>query len=199
MEIPRGLFYFYTFFFAVLAVVAFVRAHREKKRIFYVSGGLCLLGSGWSLLFVLDQALLGGLFWVVAMIISIVMLPELNKFEVDQMREVDIAGPLKIADFFSKSNNGWLKLAYKRGLGMSVVLYTMQFAVVGVMMLLGLNLFYPSLMGFILPAVIGGAIFTVIRFHILIKRALTSIRLPSGSPPSPSTPQNRPRPRPAGQ
>jgi hypothetical protein len=50
------------------------------------------------------------------------------------------------------------------------------------MMLIGLNLFYPSLLGFILPAVIGGAIFTVIRFYKQLKRALTSIHLPSGSP-----------------
>jgi hypothetical protein len=61
------------------------------------------------------------------MIISIAMLPELNKFEADRMREVDIASTLRAADFFSNTNSGWLKLAYKRGLGTSVILYTLQF------------------------------------------------------------------------
>jgi hypothetical protein len=65
MEIPYGLFYFYTFFFAVMAVITFFRAIREKKRIFYVGGVLYLLGAVWSLLFVLEQVLLGGLFWIV--------------------------------------------------------------------------------------------------------------------------------------
>ena len=121
------MFYFYTFFFAVMAVITFFRAIREKKRIFYVGGVLYLLGAVWSLLFVLEQVILGGLFWIVSMIISIAMLPELNKFEADRMREVDIASTLRAADFFSNTNSGWLKLAYKRGLGTSVILYTLQF------------------------------------------------------------------------
>jgi len=48
-----------------MAVITFFRAIREKKRIFYVGGVLYLLGAVWSLLFVLEQVLLGGLFWIV--------------------------------------------------------------------------------------------------------------------------------------
>ncbi|UCH57875.1 MAG: hypothetical protein JSV18_02945 [Candidatus Bathyarchaeota archaeon] len=172
MEIPYELFYFSAIFFAVIAVVAFVRAYRDKKRFFYIGGGLCLLGVVWSILLVLDQVSLAGLFWVVAMIISIVMLPELIRFGSDQMREVDITSPLRAADFFSNRYSGWLKLAYKRGLGVAVILYSMQFAAIVGTMLLAVNLFYDlPVAEFILPFVFGGAITNAIIFYIQFKRA----------------------------
>ena len=94
MEIPRELFYLSAFFFAVMAVVKFFRAFREKERVHYVGGGLCLLGLAWSILFVLDQVALAGVFWVVAMMVSVVMLPGLDAFIDRRMGEVDVEGPL---------------------------------------------------------------------------------------------------------
>ncbi|HUV54477.1 MAG TPA: hypothetical protein VMW03_04670 [Candidatus Krumholzibacteriaceae bacterium] len=181
MEIPRELFYLSAFFFAVMAVVAFFRAYREKERVYYTGGGLCLLGLAWSILFVLDQVPLAGLFWVVAMIVSIVMLPELTAFQDRRMREVDIESPLRVGEFFSNTYSGWLKLAYRHGLGTTVILYALQHVVIGGGLLLALNLFYDFPSGLILIILTSG-IFLVIRFYRQIKRALTTIHPPSGSP-----------------
>jgi len=108
MEIPHGLFYLSAFFFAAMAVVAFYRAYREQERVYYVGGGVCLLCVVGSILFVLDQVPLAGLFWVVAMMVSIVMLPEATAFQDRRMREVDIESPLRVGEFFSNTYSGWL-------------------------------------------------------------------------------------------
>ena len=180
MEIPLELFILSAIFFAVLVVVSFYRAYREKERFGYLVGGLCLLGLVWSILFVLDQAPLAGLFWVVAMIVSVLMWPELVAFQDRQMREVDIESPLRVGELFSNTFSGWLKLAYRHGLGMTVILYFLFFEVVTGGILLALDLFYDLPSRFILIVLITG-IFPVISLYRQIKRALTSIHLPSGS------------------
>ena len=187
MKIPYELFYLSAFFFAFIAIVAFVRAYRERNRIYYVGGGLCLLGAIWFILLVLDQTLLAGLFLAVAMIISIVILPELTAFQDRQMREVDVEGPLRVADFFSNTYSGWLKLSYRHGLGVTVILYFLLFELIIGGMLLALDLFYEFfygltfIYGFIL-VILTMPLFPVIRFYRRIKRALTSIRLTPDSP-----------------
>jgi len=115
------------------------------------------------------------------MIVSIVMLPELNRFQDRRMREVDIESPLRVADFFSNTYSGWLKLAYRHGLGVTVILYFIQFEVLTGGMLLALNLFYDLPSVLILSQLTTG-IFLVIWFYRRIKRALTTIHPPSGSP-----------------
>jgi len=129
----------------------------------------------------LDQVQLAGVFWLIAMIVSIVMLPELNRFQERRMREVDIESPLRVADFFSNTYSGWLKLAYRHGLGVTVILYFIQFEVLTGGMLLALNLFYDLPSVLILSQLTTG-IFLVIWFYRRIKRALTTIHPPSGSP-----------------
>ena len=180
MEIPHELFYLSTFFFAVMVVVAFSRAYREKERFYYVRVVLCLLGLVWSILFVLDQVALAVLFVVVAMIFSIVMRPEASAFLDRRMGEVDIEGPLRVAEFFSNTYSGWLKLAYRHGLGITVILYFLQFEVFTGVILLVLNLFYDLPSGLILSVLTTG-IFLAIWFYRQLKRALTTIHLPSGS------------------
>ena len=181
MEIPRELFYFSAFFFAAMAVVGFFRAIREKERVYYVVVGLCLLGLVWSILFVLNQVLLAGLFWVVAMIVSVAMMPEMTAFQDRKLREVDVLSPLRVGEFFSNMYSGWLKLAYRYGLGTTVILYALQYVVMGGGLLLALNLFY-DLPSVLLLSVLTSGVFLVIRFYRQIKRALTSIRVPSDSP-----------------
>jgi len=44
MEIPHELFYLSAFSFAVMAIVTFNRAYREKERFYNIGGILCLLG-----------------------------------------------------------------------------------------------------------------------------------------------------------
>ena len=180
MEIPHGLFYLSAFFFAAMLVVALYRAYRAKDRFYYVGGGLCLLCVVWSILLALDQVPLAGLFWVVAMIVSVVMLPEAAAFQDRLMREVDIESPLRVGEFFSNTNSGWLKLAYRHGLGVMVILYILLLEVITGGMLLVLNLFYDFPFRLILIVLIIG-IFPAIRLYRQVKRALTSIHLPSGS------------------
>jgi len=180
MEIPYELFYLSAFLFAVLAVVAFFRAYREKEKFYNIVGVLCLCGLVWSIMFVLDQVLLAGIFWAVAMIISIVMLPELTAFQGHRMGEVDIESPLRLWEFFSNTYSGWLKLAYRHGLGMTVILYFLLFEVFTGGILFVLNLFYDLPSGLILSVLTTG-IFLAILLYRQIKRALTTIHLPSRS------------------
>jgi hypothetical protein len=181
MEIPLELFILSAILFAVLVVVAFYRAYREKERFNYIVGGLCLLGLVWSILFVLDQAPLAGLFWVVAMIISVAMLPELVAFQDRQMREeVYIESPMRVGELFSNTYGGWLKLAYRHGMGVTVILYFLLFEVVTGGILLALDQFYDLPSSLISSALTTG-IFLTIWHYIRIRRALTSIHLPSGS------------------
>ena len=58
------------------------------------------------ILFAFDQALFAVLVWVSAMIISIIVLPRLIRFQVGLMREVDDTSPLKVSDFLKNSNDG---------------------------------------------------------------------------------------------
>jgi len=177
MEIPHGLFYLSAFFFAAMVVVAFYRAYREKDRFYYVGGGLCLLGVVWSILFVLDQVPLAELFWVVAMIVSVVKWPELVAFQDHQMREVDIESPLRVGEFFSNTYSGWLKLAYRHGLGVMVILYFIFFEVIIGGMLLVLDLFY-DLPSRLILIILTQGIFPVIFLYRQIKRALTQSTRP---------------------
>lgn len=177
MEIPIELFYLSTLLFAALAVHTFYRGHREKEGFHYFVGILCLLGLGWSILFALDQTQLAGAFWLIAMIVSVVMLPELTAFQDRRMGEVDIEGPMRLADFFSNTHSGWLKLAYRNGLGMTVILYFILFEAATGGILLALNMFYP------LPPrlnmiIMAQGIFQAIWLYRRTKRALTTIHLP---------------------
>lgn len=187
MEIPHELFYLSALFFAVLTIVAFFQAYREKEKFYNIVGVLCLCGLVWSIMFVLDQVMLAGIFWAVAMIISFVMLPELTAFQDRRMGEVDIESPLRLGEFFSNTYSGWLKLAYRQGLGMTVILYFLLYEVFAGVMILALDLFY-DLPAWLILNVLTTGIFLAILLYRQIKRALTSIRLPSGSPSSPSTP-----------
>ena len=114
------------------------------------------------------------------MIISVVMLPELVAFQDRQMREVDIESPLRVGELFSNTYSGWLKLAYRHGLGVTVILYFLLCEVGMGGMLLVLDLFYDLPSGLILSVSTTG-VFLTIWHYIRIKRALTTIHLPSGS------------------
>jgi hypothetical protein len=180
-EVPHELFYISGALFAVLVGDAFHQALREKQRFHYIVGILCLLGLAWSIMFILGQVSLAGLFWLAAMIFSVVMLPELVAFQDRQMGEVDIQSPMRLRDFFSKTNSGWLKLAYKHGLGMTVIIYFLFIEAIAGGMLLALNLFYDLPFGLMLSVFTSGIIL-IASFYRQVKRGLTTIHLPSGSP-----------------
>jgi len=178
MEIPYELFYLSTFFFAVMVVVSFFRAYREKEKLYYLGAVLCLLGLVWSILFVIEQVPLAGLVWVVAMMVSIVMLPKLTAFQDRQIREVDVESPLRVRDFFFNRYSGWLKLAYRHGLMVTAILYLMYSELIDGVMLLALDLFYDLPSGLI-TSTLTATTFSVVWFCRPIKKALTSIRVSS--------------------
>jgi hypothetical protein len=180
MEIPIELFYLSAILFAVLTVDTLYRAYREKERFHYLVGGLCLLGLIWSILFVSNQIPLAGVFWLVAMIVSVVMLPELTAFQDRRMKEVDIESPLRVRELFSSKYGGWLKLAYRHGLGVTVILYFLFFELFTGGMLLALNLFYDLPSRLVLISSTTG-IFSAILLYRQINRTLTSIHPPSAS------------------
>ena len=181
MEIPHELFYLSALFFAAMTVVAFIRARREKERFYYKGGGLCLLYLAWSILFILDQVRLAAIPAVAAIIVGVVMLPELNRFQERRMREVDIEGPMRVADFLSNTYSGWLKLAYRHGLGVTVILYFIFFEAFAAGMFLALDLLYDLPSSLMLSMTITGILMAIF-FYRQIKRALTTIHLPPGSP-----------------
>ncbi len=182
MEVPHELFILSALLFAASAVIAFIRARREKERFYYTGIGLCLLGLAWSITAILGQVQLTIVFWLLAMIVSIVKLPELKAFQDRRMREVDIESPMRAADFFSNTYGGWLKLAHRHGLGATVILFLLQSVVITWGMLLALYRFYDFPLRLILLSVSISIIFLVIRLYRQIKRVLNTTHLPPGSP-----------------
>ena len=181
MEIQPDLFILSALIFAASAVIAFIRARREKERFYYTGIGLCLLGLAWSITAILGQIQLTIVFFLIAMIVSIVKLPELKEFQDRRMREVDIESPLRAADFFSNTYSGWLKLAYRHGPRATIILFILQSVVITGGMLLALYRFYDFPLRLILFVLIS-IIFLVIRLYRQIKRVLTTTHLPPGSP-----------------
>jgi len=132
-------------------------------------------------MFILGQLSLARVFWVIAMIFSVVMLPELVAFQDRQMGEVDIQSPMRLRDFLSKTNSGWLKLASNHGVGMTVILYFLFIEAIAGGMLLALNLFY-DLPSRLILSVFTSGICLIGLFYRQMKRGLTTIHLPSSSP-----------------
>ena len=174
MAISHELFILSALIFAAAAAIAFIRARREKERLYYTGVGLSLLGLAWSITAILDQLQLTIVFWLIAMIVSIVKLPELNRFQHRLMKGVDIESPLRAADFFSNTYGGWLKLAYRHGLGATVILYLFISVVITGGMLLALNQLYELPLSAILASVSITNIFLAIRLYRQIKRALNT-------------------------
>jgi hypothetical protein len=181
MEIPHELFILSALLFAATTAIAFIRALREKERFYYTGIGISLLGLAWSITAILDQIQLTTVFWLIAMIVSIAKWPELNRFQDRLMLKVDIESPLRAADFLSNTYSGWLKLAYRHGLGATVILYTLQSIFITGGMLLALYRLYDFPFSVILLSVSITNIFLAIRLYRQIKRALTTIHPPSGS------------------
>jgi len=182
MEIPVELFYLGALFFGVLAVHVFHRALREKERFHYIVGVLCLLALAGSLMLALNQVTYGGIFWLIAMILSVVMFPELQAYQDRRMGEVDVESPMRLGEFlFSNRYSGWLKLAHRHGLGITIVLFFLYFEALTAGMILALNLLYELPLRLFPMTLMGGATMSII-LHGQIKRALTSTHQPTATP-----------------
>ena len=76
------------------------------------------------------------------MILSVIMLPELNKHVDQQIMMIDIESPIRLREFFTSPYSGWLKLAYRHGIGLAVLCYVIQDVVIYGAALLALEYFY---------------------------------------------------------
>ena len=173
MDIPTDFFVLSTLFFIGVSIIAAIRANKDRHRVNYVGVGLCLLGAIWSILIVYDQVSFAGFVWVSAMIISVIMLPELAKHQDEKMRTVDVESPLRLVDFFSNTQDGWLKLAYRYGAGVVTALYVLQALVIGVVLFSVLHHIYGISFGFIYPFLTMSILLTTYRFYRQIKRVLS--------------------------
>jgi hypothetical protein len=125
-------------FFGLIAVINFMRVLRKKeKRHYFVAGMVSsLMGVAW-ILFVLGQILLMGILMAFIAVISIVAFPKTMKImereSVKLAQEMDFSAPLRGRDFFT--NQGWLKIASKWGLGKAMCLfYLLNMSILGGML-----------------------------------------------------------------
>ena len=142
MEIPKELFILSTIMFTALTIDLARKAIREKTTILYTTLLLTILGSIWSILAVFDQIEYAAVAWVSAMILSVIMMPELNKHLDQQMMAIDIESPIRLREFFTTPNSGWLKLAYRYGVGLALLCYVVYAVVIYGAALLALEYFY---------------------------------------------------------
>lgn len=126
MNLPFGFLLYGVSFFGLIAVINFVRVLRRKENLYYFVAGMVssLLVVAWILL-VLSQILLMGILIAFIGVISIVAFPKtkeiLERESVKIAQELDFSAPLSGRDFFT--NQGWLKLASKWGLGKTMCLF----------------------------------------------------------------------------
>jgi len=127
--------------FTALTIVTAYRALRERTKILYTTLLLTTLGSVWSILAVFNLIEFAAVAWIAAMIISVVMFPELSK-EIDQkLLELDINSQLRLGEFFTNQQSGWLKLAYRYGVGCAVLGYIIHIIVIYGSILLAMDYF----------------------------------------------------------
>ena len=169
MEIPTNFFILSTVFFALLSIISIYKAVKEKNKIFSIAALLTILGTLWSILFVYDQVSFAAVFWVSAIIISIIYLPELTKHQEQKMRLVDAKESIRLSDFFSSTYDAWIKIAYKNGIDVAIILYFIQFVLIGTVLIYVLNYFYSIPLEYVSIANIGTAVSSSYRLFQLIK------------------------------
>ena len=171
MEIPTGFFILSTIFFALLSIFAIYKAFNEKNKIFAIRALLPIFGTLWSILFVYDQVSSTMVFWTLANIISIIYPPKLTKHQEQRMRQVNKRGSLRLRDFFSNTIDAWIKIAYRNGIDVAVVLYFVQIVLFGVVLIYVLDYFY-SIPESISIALMTCALFSAYRLYKQIQRII---------------------------
>jgi len=158
MDIPTELFSLSAVFFALFSLVAIRKAIKEKIRIFTIGAVLSVLATIWSILFVFEQVSFAALFWASAMIISIIALPELSRYQVERMRQVDAESSLRLRDFFSNTNDAWIKIAYRNGINSALALYILQTIFLGAILIYALDHLYDIPLRYMFIALTAGAL-----------------------------------------
>lgn len=170
MEIPTDFFILSTIFFALLSIYAIYKAIKDKIKIFAIGALLTILGTIWSILFVYEQVSLAAVFWTSAMIISIINLPELTKHQEQKMVQANPRSSVRLRDFFSNTNDAWIKIAYRNGIDVAVTLYFVQIILIGAVLIYIINYFYNIPLEYMSIALIPSTIFSTYRLYKQIQR-----------------------------
>lgn len=142
MEIPRELFVFSALLFAYVSLKIARKAYEEKTKLHYITLLLMVLSFGWSVLAALGMIEFAAIAWFVTLIISLINLPELGRHIDQQLLEMDEREPIRITEFFTRQQLGWLKLAYRHGIGVSVLGHFIFNTIIYGLALLALDHFY---------------------------------------------------------
>lgn len=142
MDIPREIFVLSALLFAYVSVKTARKTYEEKTKLNYITLLLMVLSFGWSVLAALDMIEFAAIAWFATMIISLINLPELGRHIDQQLLEMDERESIRISDFFTRQQLGWLKLAYRRGIGVSVLGYFVFNTIIYGLVLLALDYFY---------------------------------------------------------
>ena len=126
--------------FSFLTVFGIVKARRRNESVYYWSSGVCFLFVIAVVAALLNQFLLLFAMMGLAVIISIIMLPQVKELQQEeiakQKQETDVSVPLRLRDFLTLK--GWIKLRATHGFRKTLALY----------ILMNIGLFVPFLLAF---------------------------------------------------
>ena len=111
--------------FSFLTIFGIVNARRKNEPVYYWSSGVCFLLVIAVVAALLNQFLLLFAMMGLAVIISIVLLPQVTEFQreeiLKQKQETDVSAPLQLKDFLTLK--GWIKLRTTHGFRKTLTLY----------------------------------------------------------------------------
>jgi hypothetical protein len=111
--------------FSFLTIFGIVNARRKNEPVYYWSSGVCFLLVIAVVAALLNQFLLLFAMMGLAVIISIVLLPQVTEFQreeiLKQKQETNVSAPLRLKDFLTLK--GWIKLRTTHGFRKTLTLY----------------------------------------------------------------------------
>lgn len=160
--------------FAYIGIKTARKTYEEKTKLDYITLLLMVLSFGWSVLAALGMIEFAAIAWFATMIISLINLPELGKHIDQQLLEIDEREPIRISEFFTSHQSGWLKLAYLRGVNVAVFGYFVLNTIIFGLILLALDYLYGFKIGVSVYALTFIPVSTYRLYRQLMKRLVVS-------------------------
>ena len=88
------------------------------------------------------------------------------------MIQVNSRSSIRLRDFFSNTNDAWIKISYQNGIDVAVVLYFVQIILFGVVLIYVLDYFYSIPLESISIALMISALFSAYRLYKQIQRII---------------------------
>ena len=107
MIVPFELSLLVVGFLGGMGIINLVRARKERE--YYFSSLISFFVVGIWILFLLEQILLGLVFFCIIGMMSVWRLPKVNRIVDRGLRQIDVSSPLRARDFLGYT--GWVKLA----------------------------------------------------------------------------------------